>query len=283
MMFYRDDLLRRIPGYDKLIGKLDESITWEEFIELGKYFDPKINPLYFYPADDYEGLICSYFELILNKDRNFFNNKPIDFYNNTAFSSLQFLVDLVNKYNVSPSMITQFKENSCYQNFIDQNGVFVRGWPSFERNIMQNSDNLEIAKHIKKAALPHRQGSGNGSIFGGWNLMIAKFSEHKPEVVKFIEYASSDEAQEIMFAEGSFLPIKSGFYNDKKYLQKYPEFRYLKELMDKGIHRPYFDDYTRISDIISYYAHKAIKMEMTVEQALFEANEIIKENKVIIK
>lgn len=283
LMYYREDLLRSVPNYKKIERKLKDSITWDEFIDLSDYFDKKKNPFYLFPADDYEGLICSYFELILSQEPDFFNNPAYNISKNTGTNSLQLLVDLVHNYETSPEFITQMKEDKCYDYFLKNDGVFVRGWPSFEKNyVYQINDNPKY-RFIKKAALPHLKGSKSGSVFGGWNLMMAKFTDHKNEVLKFIKYTSSIEAQEIMFSEGSFLPIRSIFYSDSEYLKKYPDFKYLKKLMDKGFHRPFLKDYTRVSDIISYYVNKAIKKEISVEQALDEANYMIVNNKVIIK
>jgi len=283
MMYYRIDLLKKIPNYKKLIPKLESSITWEEFLSLSKYFDSNKNPFYLFPADDYEGLICSYFELILSQDPDFFKKGEYNLNEGAPRKSLELLVDLVNKYKVSPKIITSFDENDAYHYFLENDGVFLRGWPGFQKDNKNFSHDLSKEKLIKKAALPHFKSSSSGSVFGGWNLMVSKFSANKKEVVEFIKFVVSEEAQEILFNEGSFLPVRSKFYQNQKYLSEFPEIVYLKKLLDKGIHRPFLKDYTRVSDIISYYVKRAIKNEVTIDMALMEAEKMIKTNKVIIK
>jgi hypothetical protein len=39
-------------------------------------------------------------------------------------------------------------------------------------------------------------------------------------------------------------------------------------LIDRGFHRPALVEYTKISDVISRYAHLAIKGEISVDEAL---------------
>ncbi len=283
MMYYREDFLKTLPDFEEVSEKLRSSITWKDFIKLSGKLKGLKNPFYIFPADDYEGLICSYFELILNQDPNFFKNPDYDISGPIGKKALQLLVDLVNKFNMTPQLVTQLKEDNCYDYFLKHDGIFMRGWPSFEKNYIYRINSNPDYRHIRKAALPHFEGSGSGSVFGGWNLMMARFTKHKKEVLEFIKYTSSYEAQEIMLDKGAFLPVLSKFYSDSAYLKKYPDFEYLKKLIDKGIHRPFLKDYTRVSDIISYYVNKAIKSEMTVDQALKEANYKIRNQKVIIK
>ncbi|MBN1302522.1 MAG: extracellular solute-binding protein [Melioribacteraceae bacterium] len=283
IMYYREDLLSKIPDSEKVISKLKNSISWEEFIELAKYFDKEKNPFYLFPADDYEGLICSYFELILGQDINFFDNPAFDINSETPKKSLQLLVDLVNKYSVSPQIVSQYREQKCYEYFLTYNGVFLRGWPSFVKDNKNMMHDYNIEQYVKKAPLPHFNGKRTGSVFGGWNLMISQYSQHKEEAFKFLQYLTSEEAQEIMHNEGGYLPVLSVFYEDSIYLNKYPELTYMKKLLDNGMHRPFLKDYTRISDIISYYVHRAITKEVSVDEALIQADKMIKANKVIIR
>jgi multiple sugar transport system substrate-binding protein len=53
--------------------------------------------------------------------------------------------------------------------------------------------------------------------------------------------------------------------------------------MDKGFHRPFLQDYTKISDIISYYIHLAIKKELSADEALYQAARLINSNQVLLK
>ena len=49
--------------------------------------------------------------------------------------------------------------------------------------------------------------------------------------------------------------------------------------MASGVHRPFLENYTKISDIIALYLNKAINQELSVVEALSSAeSKIISEN-----
>ncbi len=283
LMFYRDDLLKSLPDYASLISKLDKSITWEEFINLSDRLENKYNPFYLFQADDYEGLLCSFTELmanqnnpIIDKDGNILLNTP------EGKKSLNLLIDLIHNYHVSPTRVAYLKENESYRYFAENNGIFLRGWPS-----MIDDDNEylsdEVRSQIKMAPLPHFNGTTPGSVFGGWNLMISKFSEKIPEVLKFTKFLLSKESQQIMFEEGGYLPINKELYRDSSFLEKHPELKFFNELYKNGVNRPFLPEYTNISDILSHYLNLAIKKEISAEHALVEAEKKINEKVILVK
>ena len=82
-----------------------------------------------------------------------------------------------------------------------------------------------------------------------------------------MKYLVSEEAQSILYNEGNYLPINNLLYeqDSNKVLGFY------KHLMKSGVHRPFLENYTKISDIIVEYLNKALKGEITAEQALENA------------
>lgn len=283
LMFYRDDLIRKFSDYPELKKQLDESITWEKFIELSKRFNINTNPFYIFQADDYEGLICSFTELMANQ-----NNHIVDANGNLKLDtpegkkSLQLLVDLVNKYNASPKSVTYLKENESYNLFAKDNGVFIRSWPS-----MIDNDNEfmtdEMKSNLRMAPMPHFTGSKPGSVYGGWNLMISKFSERIPEVIKFTKFLLSEESQKIMYEEGGYLPTTKTLYDDEEFIKNHPELEFFKALYKSGVHRPFLESYTNVSDILSFYINKAIKQEISVDEALKDATRKINDKAILVK
>ena len=283
VMFYRDDLLRNLPDYSQIIEKLKKSITWEDFIELHKRLENLKNPFYVFQADDYEGLLCQFMELMANqnnpivgKDKKLLINTP------AGKKSLQLLVDLVNKYNVSPKEVTYLKENESFRYFARYDGIFLRGWSSMfddENEFLAD----EVRAQLRMAPLPHFKGTNSSSVYGGWNLMVSKFSKQIPEVMKFIKFLLSEESQKIMYEEGGYLPINKKLYEDEDFIAKHPELKFFKELYKTGVHRPFLEDYTNVSDILSFYVNGAIKENISVDDALKEAEIKIKEKSIFVK
>ncbi len=283
LMFYRDDLLKTLPDYTSLKKLINNSITWNDFIHLSKQFDKTKNPFYLFQADDYEGLICSFTELMANENNPIIGkNGEILLDTPAGKKSLQLLVELVNKNNVSPKNVSYLKENESFRYFAKNNGVFLRGWPSMidDKNEFLSDENRS---QLRMAPLPHFEGTKPKFVFGGWNLMISKFSERMPEVIKFARFLLSEESQKLMYERGRYLPINKKLYEDTTFTKKYPELIFFDNLFKQGVHRPFITAYTNVSDIISYYINLAIKNEISVDDALSEATRLIKDKAILVK
>ena len=282
LMYYRKDILSKLPNYSAIKKELDASITWENFIKLSNQFKKSGKPFYIFQADNYEGLLCSLTELIRNKSPKLFGKK-INFQNKVTENALQLLVDLVHKYKISPKEVVNFKENNSWEYFIQKNGLFLRGWPGFIRDKKKMLKEHHIENLIVKVPLPHLKGTKPVSVFGGWNFMISKFSKHKKEALSFIKFFLKEDSQKILYYKGGFLPVIKSLYMDKNFLEKNPDILFYKSLLKRGVNRPLMKNYTKISDIFSYYSNKAIKGDMSVKEALKYATKNIYSESFIIK
>lgn len=278
LMFYRDDMLKQLPEYDQFTKELSQSITWQRFFELQKKLKTMDEKFYVFQADDYEGLLCSFTELMFNLNSKIINSNEghLTFDKKNAIKAIEFLYDLIYQKKSSPAKVVQLRENSSYQYFVTNDCFSVRGWPNFlsKDNIYLNSD---LLNKIKPAPLPHLAGSKPASVFGGWNLMVSKFSEKIPEVMKFLDFIMSDEAQKILYQEENFLPVVKTLYEDSDFITKYPELKYYNNLFNNGVYRPFLEQYTNISDILSEQINKALKNYITIDEAVKIASEKISE------
>ncbi|MCF8432602.1 MAG: extracellular solute-binding protein, partial [Melioribacteraceae bacterium] len=266
-MFYRHDLLSKIEGYENILQKFKESITWQEFIRIGMSLPQYKNNYYLFTANNYEGLVSSFLELVLNMDENFFLQKK-SFNSEIGYKALKLLVDLVNDYQLTPIEMTRAKEFQAHQYFANNDVLFLRSWPTFSFDY-HHYFSEELKKDIRPIPLPHLSGTPTANILGGWNLMISEFSNHKDEAAEFIRYLLLDENQKILYENSGSLPIKSSFYSDiEEDVNNSSDVAFYKKLIDRGIHRPFLEDYTRISDILSYYTNLAITKEISIDSAL---------------
>ena len=282
VMYYREDLLKKLKNGDEIIKKIKNNITWTDFINLKKQININ-NPFYIYPAADYEGLICSFMELLLSLNRNYFNEEGFNMNTPEATRALQLLVDLVNKYQMTPKIVTEFTEVSSYEYFIKNDGLFIRGWPSYDKDFKESPFDVKKESHLRKAPLPHFQSCPPTSVFGGWNLMISKFSNKKDKAIDFIKFLLENDSQEIFYRESGYYPVINDFYENSKYLKKYPQIEYAKKLMKMGVHRPAHVDYTRYSKIMSFYFKRAIQNKISVKQALVNCTNDIQTDRIMIK
>lgn len=282
VMFYRDDLLKKLPDYNSIIAELNKSITWESLIKLHQRVNSQ-SPFYIFQGDDYEGLLCTFAELMANQnkpmvddDGNILINTP------EGKKSLQLLIDLIHKYNVSPKEVTYLKENESLKYFVLNNGYFVRSWSSmFDDEVENLTDDMRAT--LKIAPTPYFENTKPTSVYGGWNLMISKFSGKIPEVIKFVKFLMSEESQKIMFEEGGYLPTNKKVYDDSDFISEHHEISYFKSLFGNGVHRPFMEGYTNISDILSYYLNSALKGEISSDDALIQSEKKILEKSILVK
>lgn len=275
LMYYRDDLLKKIPDYEQYEIELEKGITWEKFIELKRKLDLRNStriPFYIFQADKYEGLMCSITETLENLNIPLMlNTSKLNLDNASGERAIKLFIDLVNKYKISPKDVCNLRENESYKYFSNKNAFSVRGWPSF-----MSKDNKyvkpEIFKVIKKAPTPHFANSKPSSVFGGWNLMISKFSDKIPEVIKFVEFLLSAESQKILYEEGGYLPVIKSLYENKDYVSNNPELLFYKKLFERGVFRPMNENYTTISDMISLQLNRAIEQNLPAHKVIQEIN-----------
>ena len=284
ILYYRDDLLRQQKNYDQIVKKLQCKLTWQEFIDLKSQIDSNGKyPFYVFTGADYEGLICVYMELLLSLDRNYFDKYGFNFDTKEANEALQLLVDFVNKYKMSPNSVANFTEVPSYEYFIKNDGMFIRGWPSFDKDFVQTPFDVSKQTKLQKAPLPFFESGSPTSIFGGWNLMVSKFSNKKQATVDFAKYLLSEESQITFFEEGGSYPVIKSFYLDSLLLKKYPDIKKYKNWLTTAVHRPFNVEYTRYSKILAYYLNAAIREKYSVKEALSQCTKDIQADKVIVK
>jgi multiple sugar transport system substrate-binding protein len=283
LMYYRQDLLRALPDAESVEARLRESISWPEFIQLQRRLGYQEKPFYIFQADEFEGLVCTYVELVRALDSTAVSTSLINLMSPAARSALQLLVDLVHKEKMSPLKVTEFDEPRSYTYMLDNNAVFLRGWPNFVENFSKTYPDTSRLNRIRKAALPHFVAHKPTSVFGGWNLMLSKFSTRKAEALEFLRYVEAKEAQQILYDSEGFLPVTNLIYADSLYMRSHSDLAYYHTLLERGFHRPSLVDYTRISDILSHFLRRAILGELSAEVALGQASEMIRSNKVLLK
>ncbi len=283
VLYYRRDYIQALPNGKKIEEKLKNSITWEDFFELSKSFDSEQNPFYIFPADNYEGLVCSFFEILLNHNEHFFKITPYNWNTEEVKNTFIHLSNIINKYKITPQIVTDYRENSCYDFFIYNHGVFLRGWASFPKESQALLESIQKAKLIEQVALPHLKGAKSASTIGGWNMMLSKYSENKEEAAEFIKFIIKENSQKIFYENGALLPVISSIYEDEEFASLHPSLKKNKKFLDNGVHRPILDNYTKISDVISFYANKIMKNQIDVDSAVTKTNQALISGELILR
>jgi multiple sugar transport system substrate-binding protein len=280
-LYYREDLLRRMQGGDAFIRHLESGMTWPEFVSFQARSSHR-SPFYIFPAADYEGFVCSFFDNLLSLSPNYFKTHGFDFDTPEAARALQMLVDLVGKRNTTPSIVSTLTEVSSFKYFIENDGLFIRGWTTYEKDFEETPVDTLKQRRLRKAPLPYMPGGQPASVLGGWDLMVSKFSTKKEAAVDFVKFLIQEESQEIFYSQSGYYPVVNAFYKDPKYVKKYPEILFIKKLMESGVYRPSDKDYTKYSKIMSHYFQLAMKNRITVANALDQITKAIDSDKILI-
>lgn len=284
VLYYRRDLLKTLPDAASVEKKIQNSITWDEFISLEKFFANKNNPYYVFTGGDFEGMICCFHEMLSDKEsRDIFKNNMVDFTSPAANKALKQLVDLIYRYKASPMEVTGFDEYKSYIYANEKNAVFLRGWIGYNKQYKNFLKDTSTAGKMEIAPLPHFKGNNTSSVFGGWSLMISRFSERKEEALKFIEFMFQKENQEILYDYGGLLPINAEVYKDTVYLNKHRELYQIQRLLSWAKNRPVLENYTQLSEIMSRWFHRALCNEIPVGEALNAASKQINREKLFVK
>jgi multiple sugar transport system substrate-binding protein len=274
VLYYREDLLKSCRGGDAAIRALRDNMTWPEFVALKDRLGWK-KPFYVFTAADYEGLVCVYIEVLLSIRRDYFSTVGFNFATPEGRRALQLLVDLVQRDHASPDAVTTFTEVPSYEYFIRNDGLFIHGWNTFDKDFVEAPYDTTKEQHLQKAPIPYLPGGRPASVFGGWDLMISKFSKKKEAVVDFVKFLLRDASQEAFYTYGGYYPVVSSFYESPESLQKHPEIGDIKKLMQTGVHRPPQKDYTNYSKIMSHFFALAIRNKISVEEATESATRAI--------
>lgn len=290
VLYYRRDIIRSLPGGPSTEKRILSGLTWEEFTRLGRQYqaaplkgDRAKGPFYIFPGGEYEGMLCCFQEMLsLEESDNMFRGiggradtlspvtaeSQVDIKTKPAERALQMMVDFIHSYKFSPDQVTTFDEPASYIYAMEHDAVFLRGWAGFHtqyRDLL--SDTSKIAD-MDIAPLPHFDGHTTSSVFGGWCLMVSKFSERKEEALKFIEFMFQKENQEILYEDGGYLPVNKEVYKDSAFLGAHPRLGQASKLQKWGRHRPFLENYTELSGIMARYFHQALSRELSVKEAL---------------
>ncbi|MFA4838146.1 MAG: extracellular solute-binding protein [Candidatus Neomarinimicrobiota bacterium] len=282
VLYYRRDLLKKLTDEKNFEARLKRSISWEEMIVLSSQFGDDGN-FYLFQGDNYEGLICNYFEFFFALGGNIHDGNRLRFNTEEGRKSAAFMVDLIHKYRLSPPEVTTFNERDSYFWALKHDAPFFRGWSSFLKDMTVPAPDSAKVKLLGMACLPHFDNRQPVTIFGGWNLMISKYSTKKMEAVKFLEFILSEESQNTLLRYAGYLPIRKDIYENPEIFREFPYLTEITQMMNYGVHRPPLADYTKISDILSFHLNKALKGDINVKTALKEVDKTIESKQHFIK
>jgi len=264
MLYYRKDLIPEPPR------------TWEEFETVcNRYGNPPERYCIVFQGMQYEGLVCNYLEYLwgaggtpLDKDQNVL----LDGKEN--ISALTFMKKVIDSGWAPRSVIT-FQEQQALEFFEQGKALMMRNWP-YAWTILKRSP---LVGKVGVVPFIHQTGKEPAGTLGGWGLGIARTTKFPEAAWKFIEFATSPEAQKILHFKRGAVPTRRSLFQDEAILKESPHYRDLYDVLLKARPRPIHPEYPRISAIlqknvsavlvgIETPAAAALRMDRSIESVL---------------
>jgi len=262
VLYYRTDLL------DKAGLKPPE--TYDELVDTAtKLMKPPDLVGFTWQGFQYEGLVCDWLEYLWGYGGDYWDasTQKVLVDSPEGVQSIQFMVDMIYKYKISPESVLTFKETESYNVFQGMQAVFVRGWPSFYATA--NKDDSKVKGITGLVPMVHAPGKKPGATLGTWNLAISKASKHPKEAWEVVKYFTTAEAQKTKALIGGNPPARKSVYNDPDVTAKYPHFATMSTVMNSALPRPVTPAWPQISaDAIQVNLTAALTRKITPAEAV---------------
>lgn len=246
LLFYRKDLLEQIG---KSLPETAED--FRESVQALKTIKGPDRVGYLWQGKDDEGLITNFVEVLDTVGGTWIdqeaNTPRLD--SDEAIEAARILQELIQK-DTSPNRVTRYAEEDALEEFLEENTLFLRGWPAFYENMRQKGwDETRIA--IAPSFI-FNDAIGRGCR-GGWGFGIPKNAAHPKEAWEAIKYFTSEEAQREFVSESGYLPSRTVLFSEPDIVNRYPEMPQILEYLEAdniSISRPALEQYTEASEIL---------------------------------
>ncbi len=227
---------------------------------------------YVWPGAQYEGLICTYLEVLRAWGGFWVDAETLDvgLDRPEALGALEFLRLSRERGGISPPGVTSYKEDESRRLFQDGRAVFLRNWPYVWR--LAQAPGSPVAGRIGVLPmLPANEGGSAGGTLGGWGFGVSRTSRNPRLAEEFVRYAVSLEAQRALCEETGYLPALAAAYRDPELLARNPFLAELKTLQKDAVPRPAVPRYALVSDILQRHLSAALTGSATPRDALASA------------
>lgn len=177
----------------------------------------------------YEGLTCDGLEwiysngggTIVDEDAN------VTVGNDQSKAAIERAVKWVG--GISPSAVTNYKENDGLGVWTSGNAAFLRNWPYVYAESQKEGSVVKDKFSLTLLPMGDGDGATNAACLGGWNMMVSKYSPDQDTAKQFARFMVSPEVQKARAIERSLNATIEETYQDQDVLAANP---YMKDLFD---------------------------------------------------
>jgi multiple sugar transport system substrate-binding protein len=246
-LYYRTDKVDKEPA------------SWEQV-----YADAKADGRLVYQGAKYEGLTCTYLELLFGAGGNVLSDdgKTVEIDSPEARKALDLMVSGI-KDGAVPKAVTTYMEEESRREFEAGRAALMRNWP-YAYALGKQS---KIKNDFKAIPVPGFEGHEGASVLGGYDLGISAYSKNKEGAVAFALFMGGEEAQRIA-GERSFPPTRTAAYDDPAVRKAIPFADTLRDAIGKARPRPVTPVYPQVSKAIQNHAYAALQRKESTDDAV---------------
>jgi multiple sugar transport system substrate-binding protein len=263
LLYYRSDLLRKY-GFSP-------PRTWPEMVAQARYITSREKGLYgfIWQGKQYEGVVCNALEFMRSNGGEVLGNGEVVVDSPENIAALGFMRDLIEKYGVSPPLVTTAVEETTRHIFGNGRALFMRNWP-YAWDVFQATGSTVRGK-VGVAPLPAFPGGVSAPTLGGWQLGVNRHSRHPEAAARLVAFLTSPEAQKRLCLDIGYKPSRISLYTDRELLERQPFIASLRELFMTARPRPVTPYYMMITQVMQPELSAALAGVRSPEAALGSA------------
>jgi multiple sugar transport system substrate-binding protein len=246
-LYYRTDKVDKEPA------------SWEEVYAAARE-DGRI----VYQGARYEGLTCTYLELLFGAGGNVLSDdgKTVAIDSPEARKALDLMVSGIDD-GAAPKAVTTYMEEESRREFEAGRAALMRNWP-YAYALGKQS---KIKNDFKAIPVPGFEGHEGASVLGGYDLGVSAYSKNKEGAVAFASFMGGEEAQRIA-GERSFPPTRKAAYDDPAVRRAIPFAATLRDAIGKARPRPVTPVYPQVSKAIQNHVYAALQGKESTDDAV---------------
>ena len=263
LLFWRTDLMEAPPRTPAELEAISRSLQQEGRVRWG----------YVWEGRQYEGLSCTYLEVLRGFGGRWLRDGSPDLNSNAAIAASQWLRHLVD-VGITPPAVANMAEPEALQTFETGDAAFMRNWPYAWAELNKNGSLLAgkvgITTMVSEPQEPHV------ATQGSWGLAVLSTSKHKKAAVEALQFLTSTAAQKQLNLNWGYTPTRLSVFEDPELIRANPVLPELQAALAAAVLRPVTPIYAQLSDLL----YREVNTVITGEVAAAPAMETLQRNSI---
>ena len=263
LLFWRTDLMEAPPRTPAELEAISQSLQQEGRVRWG----------YVWEGRQYEGLSCTYLEVLRGFGGRWLRDGSPDLNSNAAIAASQWLRHLVD-VGITPPAVANMAEPEALQTFETGDAAFMRNWPYAWAEL--NRDGSLLAGKVGITTMVSEPQEPHVATQGSWGLSVLSSSQHKQAAVEALQFLTSTAAQKQLNLKWGYTPTRLSVFEDPELIRANPVLPELKAALAAAVLRPVTPIYAQLSDLL----YREVNTVITGEVAAAPAMETLQRNSI---